>query len=518
MNNLRFVLPPRAVERLAAASWVLSAEVSKNLCFRYEYDGRNRMIIKQVPGAEQVEMVYDQRDRLVLSRDGNLKAVTGKWMATLYDNLNRPTATGIYSSTLSHDALITAMNGATTSTTITTNTPAIDNLVVSQYQTGVNEYKARVSVELTDGFETPTAGSTDVWVDPAMTGTSENLTSTLSLPNLDGNFYALTYTYYDNYTFAGAKPAQSAYFTKPQAGANPYQEVIVPSSQVKGMVTGTKVRVLDTDQFLLTTTYYDAKGRPVQTLSDNIHSGFDIVTTLYDFAGKALSTYHHHNNPKAGAAGSVRMLTNMAYDHAGRVTKVTKQLNDNAAYTRDIATNTYDALGQLQRKEFKNAAGTVIESMDYTYNIRGWNKGINRKHVLGTETHYFGQELHYDEGFTNKDYAGNIAGVTWKGTKVTTGTAPTANALGYTYDAANRFLKGYFTQSTTGSTAYTRTTVNYDAYMGDGADPATAYDANGNIKRMRQWGKKAPRKARLLTILLMSMIPPALPAAISSIR
>ncbi|WP_164714412.1 DUF6443 domain-containing protein [Chitinophaga rhizosphaerae] len=503
LGNLRFVLPPRAVERLAGAGWALSAEVQNNLCFRYEYDGRNRMIIKKVPGAEPVEMVYDQRDRLVLSRDGNLRAVTGKWMATIYDELNRPTLTGIYSSTLTHDALVSYMRGASSASSVTTRIKAVDNLVVSRYETNVNEYKARVSVELTDGFETPTGVAAEILTDPAMADISETFTSSLSLPNLNNNFYALTYTYYDTPDYPGAKPAQTAYFTKPQAGTNLYAEPVAISNQTKGLVTGTKVRVLDTDRFLVTTTYYDAKGRPVQVLSDNIHSGTDILTSLYDFSGKTLSTYQYHSNPKAGAAGESKLLTNLTYDHAGRVTKVTKQLNDNTAYKREIATNTYDALGQLQRKEFRNAAGAVVESMDYTYNVRGWNKGINRKWLTGAETHYFGQELHFDEGFENKEYNGNIAGVTWKGTKITSGTVPTVNAYAYTYDAASRLLKGYFTQSSNG-TGYARTGTIYDAIMGDGVDPATAYDANGNIKQMRHWGKKGTTENVLIDNLAYS--------------
>lgn len=61
---LRFVLPPLAVAKNSA---------DPDLIYRYEYDNRNRMIRKKLPGAEVSEMVYDQLDRLVLSRDGNLR-------------------------------------------------------------------------------------------------------------------------------------------------------------------------------------------------------------------------------------------------------------------------------------------------------------------------------------------------------------------------------------------------------------------------------------------------------------
>ncbi|MEJ0105024.1 MAG: hypothetical protein WDO19_21830 [Bacteroidota bacterium] len=59
MNNLRCVVQPRGVE-LISPSWVLSdATILAEQCFRYEYDGRKRMIMKKVPGAAEVYMVYD---------------------------------------------------------------------------------------------------------------------------------------------------------------------------------------------------------------------------------------------------------------------------------------------------------------------------------------------------------------------------------------------------------------------------------------------------------------------------
>ncbi len=72
MDNLRFVIQPGAVE-LINGSWTISSGISDELCFRYEYDQRKRMIIKKVPGAGETWMVYDARDRLVMTQDANLQ-------------------------------------------------------------------------------------------------------------------------------------------------------------------------------------------------------------------------------------------------------------------------------------------------------------------------------------------------------------------------------------------------------------------------------------------------------------
>src|SRR5688500_6247560 len=52
------------------------------------------MIMKQVPGADPVYMVYDARDRLVLTQDGNQR-LDSMWTFTKYDALNRPILTGL---------------------------------------------------------------------------------------------------------------------------------------------------------------------------------------------------------------------------------------------------------------------------------------------------------------------------------------------------------------------------------------------------------------------------------------
>ena len=66
-----------------------------NWSFQYEYDARKRMTDKKMPGADWVYMVYDDRDRLVMTQDGNQR-LSKQWLFTKYDTLNRPVMTGIY--------------------------------------------------------------------------------------------------------------------------------------------------------------------------------------------------------------------------------------------------------------------------------------------------------------------------------------------------------------------------------------------------------------------------------------
>ncbi|MBI3233275.1 MAG: hypothetical protein HYZ42_04425, partial [Bacteroidetes bacterium] len=108
---------------------------------------------------------------------------------------------------------------------------------------------------------------------------------------------------------------------------------------------------------------------------------------------------------------------------------------------------------------------------------------------------YFGFDLGYDKSdnqiignqlYANPQFNGNIEGMVWKskgdGEK---------RKYDFGYDAANRLMKADFTQYT-GGTFNQTANINYDVKIGDDGDPANnnAYDANGNIKRMQQWGWK----------------------------
>lgn len=480
-NQLRYVIPPKAVQYASANSWVLSQQVKDELCFKYAYDEEGRMIIKKVPGADTTEMVYDVRDRLVFSRDGNLKT-KDQWQVTFYDELNRPIMTALYSSNATRASLQTSMNTAVSNTQVITHIiPQVTDLEVA-FHDGRPKYLARNSISFEGGFDTGVGGQTDTEINGTANQDAFSIVATNPLPGITATALTpLTYTYYDNYSFTGAQAPQTGDFGNPQAGSNLYAETnSAVSTMTTGLPTGSKSKVLGTDdQWLTTTTYYNNKGRVLQEISDNTSGGKDIVTNLYDFSGKQLSNYLRHSNLKSGVTPQITMLTMMHYDAAGRVDSLTKRFNDVDSLKRTIALNSYDELGQLKSKRL-GVTGTTsqTETLNYEYNIRSWLKGINKTFVntAGSASNWFGEELNYDYGFATNQYNGNIAGAKWK-----SGGDGIARAYGYNYDNSNRLTVADFSQQNSGSTSWTKDQKDFSV-------SGLTYDGNGNILSMKQRG------------------------------
>jgi RHS repeat-associated protein len=189
----------------------------------------------------------------------------------------------------------------------------------------------------------------------------------------------------------------------------------------------------------------------------------------------------------------------MEYDHAGRLMEVWKTLNDDASKKALIVKNKYNELGQLQEKElghkkddngnYTTSKYDALETLNYSYNIRGWLSGINKEYANGLATPgrvdpSFGMELNYDKGFQVPQYNGNIAGTKWR----SKGDGE-RRAFGYTYDPANRILGADFSQ-VIGSDYTEHPTIQFDMEMGNTLKGFPAYDENGNIGAMKHKGLK----------------------------
>ena len=506
LNRLVYVIPPKAVLALqeTGINWNITAvpNLEDELCFQYKYDHRNRMIEKKVPGAAWVYMIYDSRDRLVFTQDGNMRA-RDQWLTTLYDVLNRPVMTGMVTYTGSRQDLTDHVNGLTTgSTPIVVDGPFLSNsyptvITISTLESGVRNHRATEVITFEPGFTTET--NTDLTAEiipPVPPANSESFTVSINPIPSNATFVPLTITYYDNYAWTN-----NAYTTEHNANlssGNNLHSVSLPTQTeqasigTKGMVTGTRVRTLvnpdnlSLGQWLTNHLYYDKYGRVIQAKNQTL-KGEDISTNLYDFSGKLLCSYLVHKNNAIVDANlqTTTVKTELEYDHSGAILKSFKTINGGTR--RLILENEYNSLGQLTVKKLGEVPGEdQLQKLTFDYNIRGWMKGINTGYARGggATDDRFGMELNYDWGFDHNQYNGNISGTKWR----SMGDGE-QRAYGFGYDKANRIMFADFNQYTA-STWNKTAGIDFSSYMGDGSIPSTAYDANGNILAMKQMGLK----------------------------
>lgn len=431
LGRLRLVIQPRGVEILRDNSWDLNSiqgVVLQEQAFRYEYDSRGNLIRKKVPGAGEVKMVYDSRDRLVLTQDANMRASdVNKWMYTGYDGLNRVTSSGFW------------------------------------YDNAGRSFWDILYLSST--------------VDYLLSGTVDELTT----------------TYYNDYTWlpgslnANLLPDWNAYFVSP--GNFPYPQTPVKSNLIKGMVTGTRTKILGTSTFLYTVNIYDEYGRIIQMKSTNQTGGVDVTTTQYAWSGLPVVVIQKQEVAAPNPHSTV-IVTQMTYDDLGRIVSIDKKVSNTlvngeampAAWTT-ISKMSYDKLGQVKQKIIGTTAAKPLglETMKMDYNIRGWLLGVNRETMVrdGLSNTFFGFELGYDKlesataniGFGQAQYNGNISGMIWRSAGDLV-----RRKYNFSYDAANRLTGAFYSEP------------DFPTRGMDFSVNNLKYDANGNIKEMDQMG------------------------------
>ena len=429
LQNLRFVIPPRAVDLLQfSGGWNVAGvtNLANELCFRYEFDGRGRIVVKKIPGAGETWMVYDARDRSVMMQDANLRTI-GKWSVVVYDSLDRTSFSGLLT----------------------------DGHVATYHQ--------------------------------GLAATS------VTYPSTAANFELLKQTYYDDYSWSAALGLLSSlntaytsngtYFNTSYNVTPVFAQPITAYPSTHGIATGQQLKVLGTaSQFLPAVSFFDDRGRMIESQTINQTGGKDTVINQYDFAGKAIRNLLRHQ--KSGTDAQFHsILTKLAYDPMGRLLTVYKNI-DNAGSDQLIATNSYNELAQLSNKQL----GSNLDNLTNTYTIRGWLSSINKPFITGTanpNNNYFGMELGYDKSacanpltnYSNQQYTGNISGTLWK-----TAGDGVCRKYDFMYDNVNRLASADFNQST-GSVFDKSAKIDFSVSN-------LQYDGNGNILWMNQTGFK----------------------------
>ncbi|WP_205529502.1 DUF6443 domain-containing protein [Taibaiella koreensis] len=444
MQRLRYMIPPMAVEQHTESgnTWSISAAVADGLCYSYLYDARGRRVEKKTPGKEVEYYIYDKRDRLVLYQDGNLRAKQN-WTFHTYDALDRELSSGL---------MVGSLGRGQTADYIDNNT-TWPNTDLLYYLKTYDLYQ----------------------VYPP-----ENLAGCI----------LLRYTYYDEYGKLSGFNFDAGQFTGQVPVGDP--KIVYPkiASTTKGSVTGTMQKIITSDNsvgdWLTTVNYYDDKGRLLQSQAQNSKGGLDISSNIYYFQGALWRNILRHEQPNAkpvagatdGAHTQIKLITtsdrNMGSNGGTQLIQITQQIDGGIEYT--LAGYSYDHMGRLVTKQ--TPAGNTLQE----YNVRGFLNHIDVANANNDpdSTHLFEENLYYDQGFGNRLFNGNIAGITWR----KAGNNAPVEAYGYSYDNLNRLSHAEYRQK---NTLNQWSHAAYD-YTASGID----YDANGNILHMNQRGIDPP--------------------------
>ncbi|RFS19130.1 hypothetical protein DVR12_25325 [Chitinophaga silvatica] len=476
--QLRYSIPPLAVA-LINSTWNINPAL--NLCQKLSYDERERVIIKKNPDVAPVEMVYDNKNRLVFYRDGGMLS-RSIWVVNFYDDQDRNTITALYHSASSREQLQALMNTASSGNTSASYVvPGKADLIVANFQEGEKSYKATNSISFEPGFESSVGSEFETLIDKNLTNGTETIIVNNPLPNIS-NYDPIIYTYYDNYNFNGARPFEPGFIPKLNAGNDTHPLPVVPIYYTEGMCTGRKIRISGTDEWLTTTLYYDEKEHLIQSRIDNITGGESINTSQYSYDGKLLSTYQYVSNRQSAGFRETKVMTSNIFDINGNLIAVKKQVNDNPSFSKEIVNYEYDNVGRLSAKKLgKQTNGSFLETLSYNYNIHNWLTGINNEYLNGTASDgkHFGLQLGYESGFDSPRYTGSLSGVSWKGWN-----DKIARRYNFRYDNASQLSSANFTQQNPGSTNWSNNLANFSV-------EGLSYDANGNILSMKQYGLKA---------------------------
>ncbi len=385
---LRYVVPPLASDLVPAtvATYNLLTDWVKNYCYYYEYaDTRKRMTTKKLPGCDPVYMVYNKRDLLVLSQDGNQR-LTNQWSFIKYDKFNRPILTGIYT-----------------------------------HSTAINQSAMQALVDPNSNYYEQFSTSN---ADPGYTSVAYPTTG----------YEIQTVTYYDNYGFLSVAGNTGDYAFK----ATEMDFVNGESASTKGMVTGTRSKVTETtelspviDNKLLSVNRYDKYGRLIQTTADNHLGGKNITSIKYNFTGQILKTKDNHINTSA----TVDVNQRNEYDNGGRLTNAYYKIGSSPEIL--MTQNVYNELGQAKQKKLHGSGSAFVQTEDFQYNIRGWLEKINDVNKPGSDFFAFG--LNYT---ARSQYNGNISSMEWVSKQF-----PALKSYAFTYDELNRVKTAAYSPS-----------------------------------------------------------------------
>ena len=441
LNLLTYVLPPKVTTEDGK---VVFTELDQ-LCYQYKYDKRNRLIEKKLPGAGWVYMIYDNRDRLVLSQDAKLRASgndpnvdSKKYHYTKYDNLNRPIEQGICTENKVYSTLKTTVGSSNNYTPVG---------CVADIYIYYDDYD----------WSPPYSYDNNVYTEHIQTNRVKGLVTGVKTKVLGTNTWLYTVNYYDKY---GRLLQQ--YQANPDGGYNrtstAYNFTDQPiKQQVYHKETSGSTAITTEEQYT-----YDHMGRPLTTthrynggttvtIAQNtydeigrlqkkeLHNGYQDINYSYNVRGWLTKI----NDPDENFSTTKLFAEELYYNVTGELVNLAdypqhngniagiRWRNDNS--TRSAYAYTYDGLNRLTKGDYgsRTSTGNVTDVSNYdvptiSYDKNGNINSLNRK----TSTGGTKENLTYNYLISDPTIAGNQL---YSLNGICNGVS--ANVAGFEYDA-----------------------------------------------------------------------------------
>ncbi|GAF05553.1 DUF6443 domain-containing protein [Saccharicrinis fermentans] len=440
---LRIVVPPLA-----------DSPEDEDLCYYYCYDGRKRMISKKIPGAEIVNMVYDYRDRLVLTQDGNMRAENGnKYLFTKYDQLNRPVLTGTIVAKKSLSELRTDFDNYG---------DVSSEKMYEEYQKGKNKN---------------TYGYTTSQSYPSL-AVDNNTIDILTVTWYDDK----DYDFIENLGYSDELKFNSSYMPDGyEQNKSSYTKGVAIGSMVKALPVGGSGLIM-ANTTLVTVSYFDKYGNVIMIAKTNHKGGVDRLCSKYKkITHEVEETTQVHKIPNQE---DLTVVKGFKYDHMGRLLETTCKVNNQDKFV--LNASRYNELGELVTKYLhsedasNSSSKTFVQEVNYRYNIRGWLTSINDPD-LSEDNDLFGMKLYYNNlGSLNQSivptasqqFNGNIAAMVCG----TMGENSQVHGFGYDYDSLNRLKYARYGEGSALANNKNKNNVS-----------DITYDKNGNIQTLKRY-------------------------------
>lgn len=489
-NNLRFILSPEFIKLYPTGTTTLTINPTdvNTWCYQYIYDNLNRPIQTKSPGIEWVYTIYDSRDRVTLTQNGNQRAIN-TWSYVKYDELDRPVILGIYSpgsvvSQTSMQSTIDALAGnlgyqnvaPDIVTTSATGMKTGVDITVSAYES-INDYQASHSITFGSGFSFHSGVTGPALHVSVFNAADKGGTDVFPTTNEE----RLVKNYFDNYQNCEICLETNYQFVAESWGTTPSgpitsNEPYAVISRVKGNLVASMTKVMGNNMWLNTVSYYNRHHEPIQTIFSNHLGGRDRASALTDFGGKLLATLNTSLEYNSGGISSRR--ERYTYDPGGRLINTFHQINSQPEII--LTSLDYNELGQVIKKKIHGTGSTpaFLQAEDFRYNIHGWLTSLNNTIP--------------DAGDPTPDYFS--MGLTYEGTL--SGNKPRKDgaitSLQWKHDLSSKQRLYNFTYTDRGflqDSQYKMTPDNGVSWNGETdfySEDVIKYDLNGNISQLNR--------------------------------